>query len=884
VIIKESKNRRKNLDPLLRVLIGHRVSMVIVVLGLYTGLFFFLGAQAHKSGLISKVMKTVSRDSIETVHNYIMGLTAGPERMIIDIKHTDFEKLRYKRDLALEAGILTTDQENYVPAKIRYGDKTIKVNLRLKGDNLDHLMEDKWSFRIKVSGDNTFLRMKQFSIQHPKTRDYIYEWLFHQTALREGLIALRYKFINVVINGKDYGIYALEENFEKRLIENNQRREGPIIKFDESLFWAERLDFKDFIQSGRVSRSLPGIGSYTSNPIDMFQTGKTTKDSLLFNQYMIAQNLLEQFRRGRLPSSQVFEVNGFSRYIALCDLFGTNHSLHTNQFRFYYNPVLSLLEPIPFDINDIEISKKLTKLAGTYTEQDDTLWDGGGRALFLSQLFKDNSFWEAYVNALERFSDPSYLDILFKELNDELTRNLNEIYSEFPWYRFSKEILYQNQAYIRKFLNPVKALYAYYHSSDKERIVLEIGNIHQIPIEIISVSYMDRVLLEPKEKVLLPPKNYSHPVHYQKLDVPLPVGLPWSDSMARGLSVQYRLLGTDRLRTETVFPWPYLNDTLIAKDVFRRAPHVNESDMLMVDEKTKKIYFRSGQWSLEQDLIIPKGYRLVAEGGVQVNLKKAAKIITFSPVTFIGSEENPVRFYSSDASGQGMAVLASGERSVLDYVYFDHLSNPSEGGWNLTGAVTFYESPVKITHCQFTRNRSEDALNIVRSDFNISHTLFSETTSDAFDSDFSKGQIIESSFIHCGNDAVDVSGTNVTLNQIAINGTGDKGLSVGENSQMTAHQIRIAKSKIAVVSKDMSELTIEGIEIKEAKIGLAAYRKKPEFGEATIAASHLQMNNVETPYLIEEGSRLTVDGSNVETNQQDVKRILYGEEDGASNR
>ena len=78
MIIKESKNRRKNLDPLLRVLIGHRVSMVIVVLGLYTGLFFFLGAQAHKSGLISKVMKTVSRDSIETVHNYIMGLTAGP--------------------------------------------------------------------------------------------------------------------------------------------------------------------------------------------------------------------------------------------------------------------------------------------------------------------------------------------------------------------------------------------------------------------------------------------------------------------------------------------------------------------------------------------------------------------------------------------------------------------------------------------------------------------------------------------------------------------------------------------------------------------------------------------------------------------------------------
>ncbi|NJM95793.1 MAG: hypothetical protein HC792_06715 [Acaryochloridaceae cyanobacterium CSU_5_19] len=36
---------------------------------------------------------------------------------------------------------------------------------------------------------------------------------------REGLPALRYEFVNVIQNGKDMGIYALEEHFEKRLIE-----------------------------------------------------------------------------------------------------------------------------------------------------------------------------------------------------------------------------------------------------------------------------------------------------------------------------------------------------------------------------------------------------------------------------------------------------------------------------------------------------------------------------------------------------------------------------------------------------------------------------------------------------------------------------------------
>ena len=37
----------------------------------------------------------------------------------------------------------------------------------------------------------------------------------------QGLIALRYDFIDVTLNGKHFGVYAIEENFRKNLIENN---------------------------------------------------------------------------------------------------------------------------------------------------------------------------------------------------------------------------------------------------------------------------------------------------------------------------------------------------------------------------------------------------------------------------------------------------------------------------------------------------------------------------------------------------------------------------------------------------------------------------------------------------------------------------------------
>ncbi len=874
MIIKESIGPNIFLNRLLEILRNYRIGIGISALVLYSGLMFIFGAKAYKSGFVSDVRELISSKSYRIVHNYVKGLTTRPQRITIDIKYKNVEKLRRKREVALSKGTLINSSEDYVPASIRYGDETIKVKLRLKGDQLDHLRGDKWSFRIRVKDDNTLMGMKQLSIQHPGTRNYIYEWIFHQVARREGLISLRYKFVNVTVNGKDLGLYALEEHFEKRLIENNRRREGPIIRFDESLWWVERLHFEE-------SRSLPGLGNYYSLPIDMFHTKRTFNDPVLFKNYLAAQNLLEQFRRDKLPASQVFEIERLAKNLALCDLFGAIHSIHTNQLRFYYDPILSLLEPIPFDING---GYKLNRLACMYTNEYDSIYQGGGRTIFLTTLFKDCLFWENYVRELEKFSTPSYLDTLFEELNDGLSQSLNEIYSEFPHYSFSKDVLYQNQEYIRTFLNPAKGLHAYYHKGYKDRIEIELGNIQQIPVEVLNASYKDSIVFENESKIIIFPKAYSDPINYQNIGFILPDGFAWSDTMVQDLKINYRLLGTSRLRYETVFPWSHLDENFLSNDFIRQQPNLSDFDFLVVDEKDKSIIFKSGEWNLTRNLIIPGDYRVIAGGGLKLNLKNSSKILSYSPVNFIGSEGNPIVIYSSDSSGQGIAVMNSQRQSLLKYVNFDNLSNLSHNGWELTGAITFHKSPVKISCCQFTRIRSEDALNIISSEFEIDNTVFDENLSDAFDADFAKGSVINSSFINCGNDAIDASGSVISVNGNFINGAGDKGLSVGENSEMVANKVEVRKAEIAVASKDMSEIKIEGIEIYDSKIGFTAFQKKPEFGPASIEVSELEMDKVDVPYLIEAGSDLTVNGKRIKPSRENVKDILYGVEYGkASN-
>ena len=82
---------------------------------------------------------TVFSNAASIPYKFMRGLTASPELLIIDIKHKDFQKLAYKRQNALDKGLLIAGSDDFVSAKIRHNDKTIKAKVRLKGDLLDHL-------------------------------------------------------------------------------------------------------------------------------------------------------------------------------------------------------------------------------------------------------------------------------------------------------------------------------------------------------------------------------------------------------------------------------------------------------------------------------------------------------------------------------------------------------------------------------------------------------------------------------------------------------------------------------------------------------------------------------------------------------------------------
>jgi len=876
---RERENHVRVLSPILRaidkpwrrfLLIASLFTASLAAASLYS---IYYGMELYKqkaAASYADFVENAFKTKLNLVPNYVKGnLFAKPERITIDVKHENFQKLAYKREIALATRILTASDDDFVPAKIRYQDKTVDVKIRLKGDWVDHLLGEKWSYRIVVKGDNTLFGMKQFSIHHPKARHYVYEWIFHQALKRERMIPLRYDFIEVTLNGKDLGVYALEEHFEKRVIEHNQFREGPIVKYNEELLWNDRATH---FQLGELGPT--GLQSENSSNVDAFKMNRLMADPGLRQQFIKAYSLLEAFRYSKLPAHKVFDAAKLAKLFALSDLMGAEHAVVWHNLRFYCNPIASKLEPIGFDANAGHAIAHVV---------------GSNRALyqpphkFKDLAFSDPLFYEAYITELQRMSAPSYLDSLFSDLDGELEKKLNILYSEFPQFYFTKSIFYDNQQAMRNVLQPAQGLHAYFHRAADDRLTLELGNIQAMPLEVMGVSFKESQTFSPLERIVLQPMIPNTPVDYRRFDFALPSGFVWADTMAAHLKLCFKVLGTTALRHEAVFSWPH-DFGNFANDLFRHDPNLEQFAFLRVVDSTRKIIIQPGEWKLEKTLTIPSGYKVVCGEGTRLDLTNSANIISYSPLEWRGSEASPIVISSRDSTGEGVFVLQTPAPSTLEYVIFDNLSNPAQDGWALTGAVTFYEADARLSNCQFLGNRCEDALNFFRVKFSIDEALFKNTRSDAFDADFGIGKITNSSFVNCGNDAIDVSGSVAELENIFIDGTADKGVSSGENSRVTARHLDIRNSEIALTSKDKSEFVVDNVKLANCGAGFAVYVKKPEFGPAALTAQNVKMSECRAPYLIEHNSAMKLEGKVMVSNYEKVERILYGVEFGKASK
>lgn len=883
-----------------------------IIISMSINLFFFSGIAV--GGFLS-IRKALKKDnfqesidkSFSKAKRQFFGLVFRMKSLFcssvptveVNIKFKDYKKIFKKREEAINLGLLSSGRDDFVPAVIKYEGRYIPISLRLKGDNTDHLKGGKWSFRIKTKKGYAFKGMRVFSIHHPEERNYVYEWGYLYNLRKEGILAPRYEFIRVVINGKDKGIYALEENFSKELIESQGNREGIILKFNENPYWGQLSNW-GYERFGPEKSKVPHYPEYfilqprnwLNVDIDTFSSTKISKNKNLLLQRNVAMGLLESFRKGEKKASEVFDVKKLAIYFAVNHLWGGEHGISWNNMRFYFNPITVKLEPVGFDsMSGVwggmgNLPWQLAR--GEFSEQFP--W---GDWEWVSLALQDKILAEAYIKEALRIVKPAYLTDLQNEAKEELNNQLKIL-----WHEYSETIdwskIVTNQELFKKVLEPIEIIRAYtsgevIHNQQIEGqyLKVEIENLLTLPVEILEFKLGELAVdakaikfkldsdYEVDKRIIIGSTSFFAS---KSLSMYIPINKKFIidnkvDPKYR-IEIKSKIIGSKNIYSKEVLyiPKPKFIESIPKQDESIEKV-LSKHKFLDCFEEQKVLVVKKGDWAVKGDLIIPKGFILVIKSGTTLSFSKNSILLTTSAINFQGSKNEPIILKAKDKNWGGMVILGAKEESILKDILIQDSGGIQRGGWALTGAVTFYKSLVLFDRVKIQNSYCEDAVNLVNSRFKVLNSLFVNTFSDALDCDFSKGEIINTVFDKIGADAIDVSGAEIEINNIKVFNVGDKALSIGERSNVTAENVLIEKAVFGIVAKDFSEVAASNISISQAKFGLAAYQKKPEYGPAKINASNVKFINVDKKTLCQKSSLINIDEKECLTEDLDVEKL-----------
>lgn len=775
--------------------------------------------------------------------------------MDLIVAPSTMDSLKMFRERAIAQQVITKDLKKYFNATLKVGEKSMPVEFRFKGDWTDHLQGDKWSFRIKVRGDNAYQGMKSFSIQAPETRFYLSEWFAHQLLHKEDVLATRYSFTHVSINGEKKGVFAVEEHFDKQLLESQNRREAPILKFDEGGMW----EIAEYYKAGKGWPNRPSTESAMILP---FKKKRTRKNPVLFQQFLVGQNAMENLRDGVPNVSNYLDVDKMARYIALMDIVQGYHGLTWHNQRFYVNPVSNRLEPIGYDC-----------MPGMLK---DTVWGIIGMSEKMVQeretgvYFADPEFRKAYAQYLKEFATAEYLKEVSEVLEEAIEGYVLMLREEAPWYSFETEQFAKNNELIKRNLKAYEEI-----ETINFRVKKQPWSALGESVYFSKIGLKVYTLEKSEESKVLEFKNYhASPVIIEgyitknKDTVEIPQHTLKSDSWRN----QTLKLVVPKTAASILFSAMNCPDTLLKVKIQKwPCPIVENKPMF---EKSH-IRLEKGKHVFTEDFVIENG-KLTVESGAEIDLQNGAAIVVRGEVDFIGTRNASVRVYSSDHTGQGIQVIGNGKSvSNVKHLIVENMGTIQRSDWTLTGAVTFYESDVNIDQLEIKGNRSEDALNLIRCTFDVKQLNIHHTFSDGLDVDFGTGTIASSTFSETGNDAIDVSGSLVEIVDCSIKNAGDKGISGGEQSTVNVKSTQVDFSEIGVVSKDLSVVSMESVTVSNTLIAFAAFQKKPEYGVGTMTGNQLKTDKCDQLYLLDLDAILNFNGKEYKGTEKLEIESLY---------
>ncbi len=728
---------------------------------------------------------------------------------------------------------LPASTKNWARAYINYPVKNIdfqEIRLRYRGDNPTNWMYEKKELRIKTRRNELIKGYRYFDYKRFNAMKYLSYFISEQM----GLINQKYNLVEIYTNGESRGLYIEQEKIDESFLRKNKLMPTNIYKGEN-----HALEF--FIGLNKNLFNNPNMWSKIA--ILNQENENSTEDLARF------LKLLRSNKHYSDPTiNDYIDVEYFSKFDAFLTITKNYHHDYFHNMRLILDPwkgkVTQLIaDPIMSSIENFELDFSSNDLA-THLNKN---------TKYIHEKYKWVHYYLTQKNIVERV----------KLHGEKIKKDLSIVQKKEPYFTSSQNHNQDIEKHILMLEKNKKNFLKIFNSNPKsswnknvENFDISINDftpLYDLKIKFENGKTPEWVGIDLNYDNTISKKEPKFFVDQNVKEVKLPIVL-YSNRFKKNNYSSTTIYNFEINRANTYFKFMANNgstpSSIESKNFFNKKTflieekknnyavksNISNNIIFLESNKSKNKISLNGDINVNENLIFNDEVEL--KPGTKFFIKPNKHIIFKKKVTANGTKEKPIIFKRFDNQMKpwgSVVILGKNTKGSL----FNHVvvSGGSGGNFNQYKFTSMFSihgvKNFKVKNSKFLFNENfDDTIHIIySSDIILRDIEIKNAYGDALDVDVSNNIFLKNVFIKdSNNDGVDFMESEALIENLKVINSKDKGISIGENSDITIKNTSVKNNKIGAAIKDNSKAQFHKVKFSDNDVQFASYAKNWRYG------------------------------------------------------